>query len=80
MERRRYTTLGGVQQWRPIVSQRDAWDGTLGFCLACGTEAEGVEPDARKYRCPQCGQLKVYGLEELAVMNLLTIRGAKEED
>ena len=30
-----------------------------------GAEAEGVEPDARKYKCQACGELQVYGAEEL---------------
>jgi hypothetical protein len=36
-----------------------------GFCLACGTEAEGCEPDARQYRCESCGADAVYGAEEI---------------
>lgn len=36
-----------------------------GFCIACGLEAEGVEPDARKYECESCGERAVYGAEEL---------------
>ena len=36
-----------------------------GFCIACGAEAEGVEPDARGYECAVCGEHKVYGAEEL---------------
>jgi hypothetical protein len=36
-----------------------------GFCLACGEEAEGCEPDARHYVCESCGQRQVYGAEEL---------------
>ncbi len=39
-----------------------------GFCLSCGEEAEGVEPDAREYRCDSCGEMKVYGAEEIALM------------
>lgn len=39
-----------------------------GFCTACGTEAEGVEPDARQYRCDECGDHAVYGADELALM------------
>ena len=37
----------------------------LGFCLACGAEAYGVEPDARRYTCEECGEAQVYGAEEL---------------
>lgn len=36
-----------------------------GFCLLCGEEAEGVEPDARRYECESCGENAVYGAEEL---------------
>jgi hypothetical protein len=43
-------------------------DDNLGFCLACGAEANGVEPDARGYKCEICGKPKVYGAEELLFM------------
>jgi hypothetical protein len=36
-----------------------------GFCVACGEDAEGVEPDARRYECEVCGAKAVYGAEEL---------------
>lgn len=36
-----------------------------GFCIACGEEAEGCEPDARQSRCESCGERKVYGAEWL---------------
>jgi hypothetical protein len=36
-----------------------------GICLCCGADAEGVEPDARKYECESCGESGVYGAEEL---------------
>ena len=39
-----------------------------GFCLICGAEAEGCEPDARKYECKACGEMEVYGAEELLMM------------
>ena len=35
-----------------------------GFCLNCGEDAEGVEPDARTYRCQSCGKRAVFGAEE----------------
>jgi bacterioferritin-associated ferredoxin len=37
----------------------------LGFCLSCGAEAHGVEPDARRYVCESCGARQVYGADEL---------------
>ena len=36
-----------------------------GFCLICGAEQEGVEPDAENYRCESCGASKVWGAEQL---------------
>jgi hypothetical protein len=36
-----------------------------GFCIVCGAEQEGCEPDARKYPCESCGKRAVYGAEEL---------------
>ncbi len=39
-----------------------------GFCVACGAEVEGVEPDAREYECECCGKKAVYGAEELLMM------------
>ena len=36
-----------------------------GFCIECGEEREGCEPDARKYECDSCGERAVYGAEEL---------------
>jgi ribosomal protein L37E len=40
-------------------------DEDVGFCVACGKKAYGVEPDARKYTCESCGEPRVYGAEEL---------------
>jgi hypothetical protein len=38
-----------------------------GFCIICGCDAEGVEPDARHYECEACGEPGVYGAEELLI-------------
>lgn len=38
-----------------------------GFCVACGCEHEGCEPDARYYKCESCGEHKVFGAEELLI-------------
>ena len=43
-------------------------DDSGGLCVACGEEASGVEPDARKLECEGCGRAAVYGLEELLMM------------
>jgi hypothetical protein len=67
-----YKSKGGAMQYKP--SKRDlmrgAREGNIGFCLGCGAIANCVEPDARKYACQSCGALKVYGAEELVLMNL----------
>jgi hypothetical protein len=42
-------------------------DNNEGFCLACGILASGVEPDARGYKCDACGELGVYGAEEILI-------------
>lgn len=39
-----------------------------GFCIYCGEEADGCEPDARQYECDSCGRNGVYGAEELLMM------------
>jgi hypothetical protein len=39
-----------------------------GFCIRCGAEADGVEPDACGYECEACGEPGVYGAEELLFM------------
>ncbi len=39
-----------------------------GFCIHCGAEAEGVEPDAEAYECESCGEAGVYGAEQLLLM------------
>lgn len=48
-------------------------DDSVGFCLTCGENAYGVEPDARGYKCEACLDDKVYGLEELVLMGKVTI-------
>ena len=43
---------------------------SLGLCVACGADAEDVEPDAAKYICDCCGRPAVYGVELIAIMAL----------
>ena len=69
-----YRTKTGVTQYRPTfeeVQEAIEGDNSTGFCLACGEEAGGVEPDARRYICEACGAPKVYGAEELVMMGLV---------
>ncbi len=39
-----------------------------GFCVACGEDAMGVEPDAEKYQCESCDARAVYGAEQLMLL------------
>lgn len=39
-----------------------------GFCIACGADADGCEPDAERYECEECGKHAVYGAEQLLLM------------
>lgn len=45
-------------------------DENPGFCLACGAERDGCEPDAEEYECEECHEFQVYGacriMEEFA--------------
>jgi hypothetical protein len=50
-----------------------------GFCLACGDEQNGCEPDARRYRCEACGEFQVYGAEELALRMIVVDYHTKED-
>jgi hypothetical protein len=44
-----------------------------GYCIECGDEAYGVEPDARKYECESCEKHGVFGASELLMMGRIRI-------
>lgn len=71
MERIAYTTKTGKKQWMPIISRMPDEGG---WCLQCGHEVDGVEPDARRDECECCGEPKVYGIQELLMMGLVEVR------
>ena len=76
MQLKPYTTKAGLQQFQPIMTESEfrAESGEYtGFCLACGNTQGNCEPDARRYQCEDCRAMKVYGLEELLMMNLVGI-------
>lgn len=50
------------------VTEAAAADTNTGFCLTCGGEHDGVEPDARKHQCDFCGANDVYGAEEILLL------------
>lgn len=41
-----------------------------GFCLECGLEHYGMEPDARECECESCGERRVFGAEEILLMQM----------
>jgi hypothetical protein len=49
------------------IGRRDTSLDDPGFCIACGEEASGCEPDACGYICKICDEPKVYGAEELFI-------------
>lgn len=66
-----YKARSGAMLWRPSIELVMAMRATdEGFCLACGEVVDAIEPDARKVECPCCGAAKVYGTEELVLMDL----------
>ena len=53
------------------VQEQMFGDSNTGFCIACGEERDGCEPDARNYPCESCGEHKVYGASELLMMGYI---------
>jgi hypothetical protein len=61
---------------KSITEERvaDAVEGSVfgldnpGFCLDCGIDVDGCDPDAEKDRCDSCGAHSVYGAEQVALM------------
>lgn len=49
----------------------EAMEACVGFCTTCGAENECCEPDARNYKCSECGAMEVFGAEELVIMGLV---------
>ena len=56
-----------------IPTVADLFDSDLGFCRECHAEHCGVEPDAERYECTECGAREVYGAETLLFMGELEV-------
>lgn len=56
-----------VIKWSRLKAALESAD-HRGFCLSCGAEASGVEPDACEYECKVCGEMTVYGAEEVLLV------------
>ena len=62
------------KHWHPKLTDKVIVDATQrqmrdlddpGFCLMCGNEQGGCEPDARRIKCESCGAKQVFGASEL---------------
>ena len=58
-----------------MIEYEDVFDAVArdmneGFCTnkECQSRHDGIEPDAKEYRCPVCNEFSVYGAEELLIM------------
>ena len=50
------------------VTEAIEQDDNLGFCVHCGEEQGGCEPDAENYECENCGALGVFGAEQILIL------------
>ena len=47
-----------------------------GWCTECAAFTTGCcEPDARRYKCDECGQRTVYGAQEALLMGMFAFSG-----
>ena len=51
-----------------------------GLCMACGEEAECIEPDAVQYKCQACGLNKVYGVENALLLGRIKLEGEPDNE
>lgn len=80
---KQYLAKNGKQQFKPSwaeLTRAIEDDDNTGFCLACGASQGGCEPDMRKGQCESCDAQKVYGAQELLVMNLYHSGGEPQAD
>ena len=61
------------KQRMTTAEYHEADEGSMGFCIACGSSQDGCEPDARRYECESCGKKFVYGTQELLIMGCIDI-------
>ena len=52
---------------RDQIIEAASRDDYIGLCTACGDESTGIEPDAQKCKCDNCGEYTVFGAEELVI-------------
>ena len=56
----------GPDMERVMQAVKECWTTTanIGFCIECGYEQDGCEPDAEGYKCENCGKHTVSGAEQ----------------
>jgi hypothetical protein len=72
-----FQSRNGETLLKPVLTEeeyRSFQNDYAGFCLGCGETADNVEPDARQYICESCSRPRVYGFEELLLMNLIVLQ------
>jgi len=53
-------------------------DSNTGWCIRCGAEHDGLEPDAERRKCEECGKPAVYAAEECLLQGLYVSESAGE--
>ena len=61
------------------IARRDSGLDNPGFCLSCGIEVDGVEPDAQDYLCEACGNREVVGAEHALLLGWINVEDAELE-
>lgn len=62
-----------MEKPKPKFSPSDIFMNDLGVCLECHDVSDGIEPDARAYKCGACGAHAVYGLSEALMMEAVDL-------
>lgn len=59
--------IGGYDVLEQAVRENMFGMGNIGFCLECGAERDGCEPDAEGYECYNCGAMAVMGADNILI-------------
>ena len=51
----------------------NALENNVGYCIVCGADHDGCEPDASRYRCDNCRSGSVYGAELCLLCDYIVI-------
>ena len=54
-----------------LEEYEEAATSNAGYCVVCGAWRDCCEPDARRYKCDECGAEACYGADELLLMGLV---------